>query len=149
MTLRTYDATVLNSIAADPTVAESMGWDGGEPMTFDKFAADPVHFILMDNGVDAGTIFEWRGPRIWEVHTMSLPSCRGENVFKVGLAIWREMFRDHADIIWTQCPISNLPARGISRKIGGRSMGFGESHLVGQVEYFRFDRDDWLARFGE
>lgn len=150
MTFRAFDASIINRIAADPQVHRAMGLDPDDPpMTFDQFVGDPDHFIILDNRDDAAMIAEWRGPGIWEAHSMTLPTCRGADAFKMGVAMLTEMFTQHgADIVWAQTPHFNLPQRGFNRKLGAKSMGHGRNHVLDcDVEFFRFDKAEWLAQF--
>ena len=146
--MRSFDAAIINLVAAHPEVHKALGLDPDDPpMTFDQFVGDPERFIILDNRKDAAAIFEWRGPGLWEAHSMTLPTCRGTDALAMGVAMLTEIFTLHgADIVWAQTPHFNLPQRGFNRKLGAKSMGHGHNHVMNcPVEYFRFDKAEWLA----
>lgn len=149
--MRTYDASLHNLIGNHPEVICNIQHDPElGPVFFDELARDPANFALLHNGSDAAMIFHWSAPHIWQMHTLMLPSCRGAAAKREGKKLIREMFVEHgAEILWGQTPLDNRAARIFNRWIGAKSVGFGNHHVSGPVEYFRNNREDWLRDHGE
>lgn len=145
--MRAFDATIHDRIANHPDVIRKLEWNPDQgPMSFADLAADSEHFVLLHNPTDdLGLIFEWSAPGVWQVHTMSLPSIRG-NAVEDAKALLHEMFVLHgADMIWGQTPLHNVAARKFNTKIGAVPCGESVHHIAGPVEYFRNSRARWLA----
>ncbi len=144
--MRTFDASIHNRIGNDPSVVTAIKHDPAlGPIFFDELAKEPDYFALLHNGKDAASIFEFRGPGIWESHTMFLPSCRGRKGIEAAKAMIHEMFTEHgADILWGATPIDNRAAQMFNRFIGAKTLGTGVHAVSGPVRYFRVDKAEWV-----
>ncbi|MFC0304392.1 hypothetical protein ACFSTI_29280 [Rhizorhabdus histidinilytica] len=131
---------MLNRIANHPEVKPYFG-PGGVEVYFDELAALPNDYALLCNGEDAGAIFEWSGPGIWQMHYLSLPSCRGRRCIAEFRRMIDWMFeQEGARTIWGQTPIANKAARWLNRQLGGTSYGIREHHISGPCELFKVER---------
>ncbi len=129
-----WDATVLNRIANDPSVAPFVNYNLGE---MDWTPALKL-CVCLTNGEDAFAVFEHSGDREWQTHTMFLPTCRG----KRGLDTAREIvnfMRPHANALWGATPIANKAARWFNRKMGCKIIGNDVYEAEGPVELFRLE----------
>lgn len=138
--MRTFDPSVLNRIANHPEVKPYFGHAEG-PIFFDELAALPNDYALLCNGEDAGAVFEWTGPGIWQSHYLALPSCRG----RLCVAEFRRMIdwmfeHEGARTLWGQTPVGNRAARWVNRQIGAVSHGIRTHHISGPCELFTVDR---------
>ena len=146
--MRTYNAAVHNAVGNHPSVSTAIEHDASRgPLFFDNLAIEPAYFALLHNETqDAASIFEFRGPGIWESHTMFLPSCRGRKGVIAAKMMMAEMFTIHdADILWGQTPVDNRAARLFNKWIGATERGRGVHSVAGDVVYFRVDRATWLS----
>jgi hypothetical protein len=145
--MRTFDPSLHNYIANHPAVAPYLAHDPAlGPLFFDNLVLEPQFYALLHNGRDAAMIFEWSSPHVWQQHTMFLKSCRGKQAVVEAKKMLRHMFEvEGAVMIWGQTPLDNRAARMFNRWCGGKSVGFGDHHVVGPVEYFSRDRAEWLA----
>ena len=138
--MRTFDPTVLNRIANHPEVKPYFGHEEGE-IFFDECASLPDDYVLLDNGKDAGAIFEWTGPGIWQGHYLSLPVCRGRAALAEFSRMIDWMFEhEGARLIWGQTPEANRAARWVNRQLGMVSQGFRVHHASGLCELFVVER---------
>ena len=147
--MRTFDATVHDTIARHPEIKSAFGCDVDQMlMSFADMAAHPDDFALLHNKEgDMAMVFEWSAPFVWQMHTLALPSCRGKRALQAGKAMIREMFVEHgAWMIWGQTPVDLRAARIFNRWCGGTSVGFREQPLFGNSEVFCGTRDEWLSR---
>lgn len=145
--MRVFDASLHNLIANHPEVAPHLAHDPAKgPLFFDNLVLEPQFYVLLHNGVDAAMIFEWSSPHVWQQHTIFAPSCRGKPAVIEAKKMLRWMFEEEgAVMIWGQTPLANRAARIFNRWVGGVSQGLGDHHIVGPVEYFSANRDEWLA----
>ncbi|MET0240199.1 MAG: hypothetical protein ABW184_09915 [Sphingobium sp.] len=135
--LRTRDVTVLNRIANLPEVKPYFGHVEKGDIDFRELAAAPAEYVLLCNGEDAGSIFEWSGPGIWQSHYLFAHSCRGRRAITECRRMIAWMFeREGARLLWGQTPIENRPARWLNRQIGARSHGIRTHHISGACELF-------------
>ena len=147
--MRTYDASLINSIVnANPDIARAILHDPEDGLFDTQECLGAVYsFILLDNRVDGGMLFEWSSPNIWQAHTVFGPTCRGKMAIADAKDIIREMFvLWDAKQLWGQTPVGNRQARMFNRMIGATSRGMADHWASGEVEYFTIDRDDWLRK---
>ena len=131
-------AGVYGCIAPDPY--------SGEPLDFTECADAPNEYVLLSNGSDAASIFEWFGPGIYEGHTMFLPSCRGKEALQNGRAMVDFMFEElDAVMLWGQTPTHLPAARWFNRKLGFQLVGEKVHYMMGPSQLFRMDKARWEA----
>lgn len=139
--MRTFDPTVLNRIANLPEVKPYFGHVEEGDIYFDELASAPDDYTLLCNGEDAGAIFEWSGPGIWQSHYLFARSCRGRRAIEECRRMIGWMFeQEKACLLWGQTPIANRPARWLNRQIGAISHGIRNHHISGPCELFTVER---------
>ncbi len=153
--MRTFDAHIPNKIANHPDVVRKLEWvpedhpETGGWLLFGAQVEDPDHYVfLVDPTERLCMIFEWNMPGAWQMHVMSMPDFRGRDVIRAGRLLIHEMLTVYdAESLWAQPPVKNRPATMYARIMGGRSVGFGHHFVAGDVQYFKIDRDKWLADY--
>lgn len=139
--MRVFDASVHNAIANHPSVRPSFPWVEGEVSFDEEVRLTDAYVFLVNEDRDAAAIFEWSAPRVYQVHSMSLPSCRGKAVIEVGkrMIAWMQAEMG-ARMIWGQTPVDNRAARMFNRLMGARSEGMRGHHVTGECELFVWGR---------
>lgn len=133
--MRTFDADLINGIANSPGVPELLG---AESFDFSEALKLDSNIFLTTAGAVA--ICEWSAPRVYQCHLIFAPSCRGRKALSAAGEMRDFMFDNHADMLWGQPPLANVPARKLIRLLGFEHSGYGENPLVGKVEYFSCHR---------
>lgn len=133
MIRRSTDAALHNFIINMDSVSAAFGEHRKDLSPLLDF---PKSYVLLDNGKDAASVFEWTAPRVWQAHTYFLPSARGKQGITDAKAMCRWMFDNGALVLWGQTPVHNRAARMFNRLIGAKSEGFDTHQISGEVEYF-------------
>lgn len=132
------DPIIINGIANHDDVREGAGLGEDEVADYTDSIRNPGLVFLVNDTMDAMTILEFKGPNIWEIHSMFLKTARGRRGIQIGKAML-EYMRDKkkAEIIWGQTPLHLRGARMFNKWCGLESVGYGVLLGIGPVEYFR------------
>ena len=145
-------ARVINALANQPEIFPFVSADPSQfPLDFTECVERSEHYIFFHNGssdddlsATIAMMFEWSGPDMYEMHTMSRSCARGGDAFKFAKACIEEMFFNRGAVeIWGQTPAANERARAFNQKLGAIPRGFGEHYLFGPVEFFRTARAEY------
>jgi hypothetical protein len=132
------DPIIINGIANHDDVAEGSGLLPDEVADYTDALNNPGLVFLVNDTADAMTILEFKGPGIWEIHSLFLKTARGRRGIQIGKAMLEHMREKRkAEIIWGQTPIQLRAARMFNKWCGLESVGYGVLLGVGPVEYFR------------
>jgi hypothetical protein len=135
---RLFDAELHNGIANLPEVKKWFGHVDG-PIDLSPSAEAVDDYVFLADGPDAGSIFEWSGPGIWQAHYLFAPSHRGRRAIASALAMCRWMVAHmNATDLWGQTPLGNKAARWLNRQIGAVSFGQRNFEIDGPCELFRW-----------
>lgn len=140
MIVRATDASLHNRIANHPAVKPTLGYNEG-PTDFTPLLDDPDNYVLLSDGSEAAAIFECSAPRVWQAHSMVLPTCRGWKAVDAGKAMLAWMFDEmNARLIWGQTPVDHKAAQMFNRLIGAKPEGRGVDAAGRAVTYFTVER---------
>ena len=129
--METRDVEAINAIANLPGVPELFG---AEAFDFTEAVANPLNIFLLHDGALA--ICEWSAPRVYQCHLIFAPECRRRRAVNAAIAMRDHMLREHADMLWGQPPLDNIPGRKLIALAGFKSVGEGFNTLLGKpVEY--------------
>lgn len=133
------DAAQHNYIANHPAVKLTLGYNAGYT-DFTPLLADPENYVLLADG-DVAAVFECSAPRVWQAHTMVLPTARGKQAVASGKAMLAFMFEEmNARLVWGQTPVANRAAQMFNRLIGAKPEGQGVDAAGHAVTYFVVER---------
>lgn len=113
--VRTMDATLLNTVANDPTVRPWLGGDG--PINLAPLLADPTTLAIVTphGGIIAVPLDEHR----YEAHSLFLPEGRGREAIVATRAALDFLFSTSAATeLVTKVTTDNKAARGMARLMG-------------------------------
>lgn len=135
--MRVFDASAHNAIANHPSVRPSFPWVEGTVSFDEEVRLVDAYVFLLNDRQDAAAIFEWSAPRIWQVHILFLPSCRGRSGMMAARQMADFMHEEMgASSIWGQVSVHQRGARLFSRLLGATSVGFRKHPVTGECELF-------------
>lgn len=132
------DIALINGISNHDDVRVGSGLGEDEVGDYTDALNNPNLVFLINDTMDAMTILEFKGPGIWEIHSLFLKTARGRRGIQIGKDML-EYMRVHrgAKIIWGQTPIELRGARLFNKWCGLESKGYGVLLGIGPVEYFQ------------
>lgn len=134
---RVFDPDIVNAFANHPTIRPFIGGDGSDSADLTEAVADKRNlFFATERGCAA---FLWRGPGIYEGHTMFL--CSGREAIGLGRAMLALVHALGAAMIWGLTPMTFRHVRFFNRKLGFSSGGPMETP-IGLCELFIMEFPD-------
>lgn len=136
MIVRHQDALLHNLIANDPSVRPTFGYhEGYTDLT--PLLDLPETYVLLSNGKNAASIWEWSAPGVWQGHGLFLPECRGRHAIDCGKEMCRYMFDTvGAKMLWGMTPEYHKPAKLFNRLLGFQEAGTGKDAADIEVRYY-------------
>lgn len=145
---RHLDALHLNTILNDPYVRPDVAEPGDHPLDLTNAVANQNNYCLMAEF--GGCMFFNLMPGVYEVHTQSLASGRGEYMKEVvrNCADWMFGKTDAFEIV-TRIPAHHMGAKGLAQSVGMRLEFRRPNACVwrGQkmdVDIYSFRIQDWM-----
>jgi len=140
MIVRHRDALLHNLIANDPSVRPTFGYhEGYTDLT--PLVDMPETYVLLSNGRNAASIWEWSAPDVWQGHSIFLPEARGRTGIDAGRQMCRYMFDEiGAKMLWGMTPLTHRPAQLFNRLLGFQEAGTGVDAADIEVRYFVLER---------
>lgn len=140
MIVRHRDALLHNLIANDPSVRPTFGYHEGYT-DFTPLLDVPETYVLLSNGKNMASIWEWSAPGVWQGHSIALPEVRGRQAIDVGRAMCRYMFDEvGARLLWGMTPLAHRPAQMFNRLLGFQEAGTGKDAADIEVRYFILEK---------
>ncbi len=145
---RTFDPTLLNQIANKPDIKKTIGAHlVDQILDFSDHASRPDDFVILTNGIDAFSLYEYRGPCVLDGHSIFDETCRGRDAMRIGREMIDWVFHNTSALILTGAtPTGFRAARFFNRKLGMTSAGikmFDGALWKVEMEYFQLLRSDW------
>lgn len=120
--MRTFDPSLFNKIANEPSLRPTLGPPGR--LDFTNVAADPINYLLVN---DEGGFFVQPGldGSYFEVHTIFPVGTNPRKVLRFAFQMRDYMFTETPCIrLYTQVPTDNIGADHLSRITGFVEIGF-------------------------
>jgi hypothetical protein len=139
--MRIHDADRLNYLVNHPDIRPFVGGDITQPLDLSSAVADEANIFL--DGEHGAFCCSWTGPGDYEVHTLILPSGRGQWAYSFARAGRAEMVRLGAKHLWTCVHPDAVNVKFFTLRAGFRPAGQRIRDLgAGPVTY---DIYDWRA----
>lgn len=140
MIVRHRDALLHNLIANDPSVRPTFGYhEGYTDLT--PLVDLPETYVLLSNGKNCASIWEWSAPDVWQGHSIFLPEARGRVGIDAGKAMCRYMFDEiGARMLWGMTPLGHRAAQIFNRLLGFQEAGTGKDAADIEVRYFILEK---------
>jgi hypothetical protein len=144
MVRRETEPSLLNKISNDPSVYSMLAGRYVVDDVIDWSSIFPMArtgIVALSNGEDAFQIYELVAPRIWEVFTAFVGTCRGKRALETGRA-FRDWMEPHADLIYGGIPDSLPQAKIFYTRLGGERVPYV---VIDGVKYVAIEGEEMFA----